>query len=759
MTKNSSRGEFNTFVGGLVTEASALNFPEQAARDIENFELNKDGTINRRPGFGFEQNFQYIDSEVDTVSIVNGGFSSYVWEDPAGQSGEKILVLQCDDKLKFYSLNATTVSLEGFIAEVTFPATDRTLNKGSYAAVDGKLVITTGDTVVYLVTYSPLVPSFAITSFALKTRDIWGLSVTATDDNPNARPASGTSHLYNLYNQSWAVPRNISAAGFALTDVAANILATYGYYPADTDIVWQAMIVVPNGSNTIEVFDPATYRSTLNESSGISRGFFIIDLLSRGASRSAAVVANKAAFSQATLATLTTVADTTSQGATVVCEYSGRIFYAGFGPTTSGDARSPDLSSYIAFSRLIRNSTDFSKCYQEGDPTSRETSDVVDTDGGLIRISGATNIRRMIVQGRNLIVIADNGVWAIEGGSDFGFSASNYKVDKISTFGGVNSDSVISDGSKTYFWAEDSIYVIQRNELGDLIYQSISEERIASFYNEITTLSKISSKGIYDKVSKKLRWIYSTDGLFSAGTDTKELVFDLNIGAYYKNTITNLAGTAVLDLFTSSPFVTELIGDAVFAGVERVFVGLDDVFTEANEVTDNLQTVKYIAGVDNGVTVDLTIAWFNRSDFSDWEPVDNVGVDAKAYLLTGNITAADSSIHKQTPLLVVHMTRTENAINSEFELARQSGCFVRTLWGFANSINSNKFSPLFQVYRYRRPYFSEAPGPYDNGFELVTTRNKLRGRGRAFSLYMETEPMKDCKIVGWNLSVNGNTVA
>lgn len=761
MTKNSSRGEFKSFVGGLVTEASVLNFPEQAARDINNFILNRDGSISRRPGFGFEQNFDYIDSLADTSEVESGLVSSYVWEDPAGQSGEKYILFQSNDLLLFYDLNKASVSLDGFINSVTLPAVNKNLNKASYASVDGKLVIATGDPEVYLVTYDTVTTTFSVDAFSLQTRDLWGVSYPPTDNDPTFHPrVYDARHVYNLYNQSWAVPRYLTAP-VILGDASRQLfLSAIAEYPSDSETVWLGMGVVPTASGIPrEKFDNVAYRGLINTTFYSSKGSFIIDLLDRGASREAAIAANSLKYPVMHLTTFSTVEDLTERGASVVCEYSGRVFYAGFGPTTNGDVRSPDLSSYVAFSRLVRNSNDFGKCYQEGDPTSNDSADVVDTDGGLIRISGAINIRRMIVQGKNLMVIADNGVWAIEGGSDFGFSATNYRVDKISTFGGVNSDSVISDGSKTYFWAEDSIYVLLRNELGDLIYQSLSEATIASFYNSIPITSKVNSKGIYDKVAKKLRWIYQEDSMFVDGTVTNELVFDLVLNAFYKNTITNLGSTAILDVFASSPFVTELIGDAVFADVDRVFVGLDDVFIEANEITDNIQTVKYVAGVNTGGSVKLAIGWYNQADFSDWGSVDGAGLDAAAFIMTGSYTAGDSSIHKQTPVLVVHMTRTEDSINSDFEISRESSCKVRTMWDFANSINSKKFSPLFQVYRYRRAYFSDAPGEYDNGFEVVTTRNKLRGRGRAFSMYMETEPEKDCKIIGWNLSVNGNSIA
>jgi hypothetical protein len=47
----------------------------------------------------------------------------------------------------------------------------------------------------------------------------------------------------------------------------------------------------------------------------------------------------------------------------------------------------------------------------------------------------------------------------------------------------------------------------------------------------------------------------------------------------------------------------------------------------------------------------------------------------------------------------------------------------------------------------------------DNGFEIISSRNKIRGRGRAIALYMETEPGKDCHILGWNITLNGNPTA
>lgn len=760
MTKKSARGEFKSFVKGLITEASPLNFPEQAAKEIENFELNKDGSLQRRRGFGFEDGWAYINTFLSASDIEEGLMSAYIWDDPAGQAGEKYLVVQTGATVRFFNLSAEIVTAGGYMGQISLPSTNLVLNSSSYASVDGKLIIATGDALVYLVTYNTTASTFSITNFRLKTRDLWGLSYTGSDNDPSARPGGlVNSHFYNLYNQGWAIPRLVTTTAYA--DPAQTVFNAFGFYPGDTDTVWSGMITVPDGSTPKETFSASAFRENLNASGGISKGAFIIDLLERGPSRVAAIASNKASWSQAHLSALPTpVADRTLKGASVVSEFAGRVFYAGFGPTTEGDVRSPDLSSFIAFSRLVRNTNDFGKCYQEGDPTSRETSEVVDTDGGLIRVSGATGIRKLVVSGKNLLVFAENGVWSIEGGSDYGFTASNYKVDKVSSFGAISADSVVSDGSKVYYWAADSVYRVFRSKIGDLTYESISESTIESFYEFILATQKSKAKGVYDKITKKIRWLYPEGAIFSGSSETKELVFDLVLGSWSLNTVYNLSNAVILGHFISSPFITTSAFEAVVVGPDEVFSGAEEVSIDEVEITSDLQSLKYVALVETGGSIKMTIGWYKDTQYKDWRDVNNIGKDAFGFILTGAMTAGDSAVSKQTPILIMHMTRTEKSIDEDFELENKSGCLMRTAWDWANSAYSKKWSPLFQVYRYRRHFMPVfVPGVYDNGFELVTSRNKLRGRGKALAIYMETEPTKDCRIVGWSLSLNGNEIA
>ena len=44
--------EFNTFVGGILTEANPINYPKGFTLDEQNFILERDGTRRRRRGYG-----------------------------------------------------------------------------------------------------------------------------------------------------------------------------------------------------------------------------------------------------------------------------------------------------------------------------------------------------------------------------------------------------------------------------------------------------------------------------------------------------------------------------------------------------------------------------------------------------------------------------------------------------------------------------------------------------------------------------------
>jgi hypothetical protein len=85
--------EFNTFVGGIITEANPLTFPPNAALDINNYALNKTGSISRRLGIDFEVDHVEIDSGVSTGASGEAAINSFSWNNVGGNPALRIVVV------------------------------------------------------------------------------------------------------------------------------------------------------------------------------------------------------------------------------------------------------------------------------------------------------------------------------------------------------------------------------------------------------------------------------------------------------------------------------------------------------------------------------------------------------------------------------------------------------------------------------------------------------------------------------------------
>lgn len=807
MVKPVQKAEISSFVKGLITEASPLNFPADASRAEENFILNIDGSRSRRLGIDFEDGYAIRDTGMTPATLATAAVSSFKWLNAGNNADNEFVVVQFGNKIDVYDTSKTSISADGYIGTVVLNVGSSTI-KFSYSVVDGYLIIAAGTEEIHIIEYTN--SSLVYTTTRLQVRDHWGLPDLEGNDL-NVRPIFLTNeHLYNLQNQGWGIPRKDKDGNLIDPIDYFSVRNTYStrekietfipdldpegnpYPDGDGGISghWETSIIIKNfgitsyPSNAEVVYTGLQHQPILegvsyermftnlyDEVIGLevpaSKGYFIIDAIRRGSSRMDAFEANKVKFPALTKTLATLPADYTTSGATVVNEYAGRVFYAGFGgEIIGGSEKSPNLASFILFTQLVQNKTDLNKCYQVGDPTSRENSDVVDTDGGYIRISGLKKIYGMVTQDNCMFVIADNGVWKVLGGGDYGFSATNYSTDKISSFGCNNADSIVVVNDQVLFWGEAGIFSISKDQYGDWKVANISETTIQKHFDNIDITDRMNAVGIYDDFDKKVRWMYNQDTDTFNNNIVYELVLNPQIGAFSLTKFYNLDVTTpeVMEYIPSASFVAGDSFDSVVVNDTQVVVGSDNVVLDSVLRTEGLQAIKYVTlhGMVGG-NKGYTFSQYKDTTFHDWKSVDGVGVDAKAYVLTGTITASDSSIFKQVPYLILHMLKTENGmevVDGQTVPANQSSCLVRSQWDWANSFHSGKWSNLFQAYRYRRPYLATSIiDPYDNGFETVVTKNKLRGRGRALSLYFETEEGKDCKILGWNLSLTGNGLA
>lgn len=211
--------------------------------------------------------------------------------------------------------------------------------------------------------------------------------------------------------------------------------------------------------------------------------------------------------------------------------------------------------------------------------------------------------------------------------------------------------------------------------------------------------------------------------------------------------------------------IATTIIDNVSAGVDNVTSnsGVDNVIISSVVRSRGDRKTKYLAilpSVQNAPlsTYSFTYSYFKDPDFLDWFTANERGTDANAFLITGQETMQDTQRAKKVTYLTMHMERTETGFTGSDPLIpiNESSVKVESRWEWANSNVSGRFGKEFQAYRLNRNYIPDSSTDlFDYGFEVVTTRNKLRGKGRALSLKFSTEPGKDFKLLGWATNITG----
>lgn len=767
MPRQAAPIEQTTFARGLITEASPLTFPPDASVDEKNFIILRDGTRRRRLGLDFETDYASIDSGVVPTASNKVVTSSFNWNNAGGDPDSYVSVVQIGPVLKFFDPMQLPVSGNLIYTYDTGVSNEEFL---SFTVVDGVLVVATGEKEILTFSYSD--GTITQSTVTLKVRDLFGTEdYSGSDDLTSGsglyiRPSSLTdNHRYNLRNQSFNVPR-LQITGAISEDTLSSFTAFYGTFPSNSDAVHYNLYPNPLASDkTVERFFPGDLLSNPPGSFPAAKGYFIIDALERGPSREVEYAKLLSEFSELTYPLTSLSADTTPGGASSVEEYSGRVWYAGFsGSVIDGDEKSPKLSSYVMFSQLVEDPSDIAKCYQEADPTSAEASEIVATDGGFIRLAGAYGIVGMKSMGDSLMVIAANGVWRIFGG-DTGFSATDYVVEKITNRGCSSPNSIIVAGNTMLYLANDGIYSVAPNEYGDYAATNLTLNTIQSYYDDISTTDKLYAYGTYDSFTQKAMWLFGNNLISTE--PVIELVLDIPLGAFYPIELASISGNRPrpVCMLTVPPFKTGQVQDSVTVGGISVESATDPVVVTSTTLEEGFRELVYITLLDDSVSGSLqfTVSSYTDTSFLDWYTYDSVGIDAAAYLVTGYLTGGDTQRKKDINYLTIHFVRTEDGFEDDgfggLTPTNPSGCKIQTQWEWTNSANSNRWGKEFQAYRYKRLYLpSDINDPYDTGHLVITTKNRLRGRGRALSMLMKTEAGKDCRILGWAMiaGVAGN---
>lgn len=728
---------YNTFVKGLVTEASPLTYPENASIDEENFVLNRDGSRQRRLGLDYEDSY-VLSSNIATTTFSDLAVTSHEWRNAANNGLYNFAVIQTGATLRFYSLSASSISagVKSFTIDLTTYKTSFATNIGSQpiqvSAGKGFLFVVSKDTDPFYVEYNPTADTISTTRITLKQRDFLGLSDGyTTDEQPTALT---DAHKYNLLNQGWD------------TTKIGTYFTSQAKYPSNAQI-WML------GKDTSDNFDAALLVKQYVGNTPAPKGHFILDTYSRDRTTASGVP------------NLTTEIE--EHRPTTTAFYAGRVWYAGVqskvntGPTINGD---------IYFSQILVDPSYAGLCYQQSDPTSEEISDILDTDGGIIRIPEIENVIELVPIRNALVVIASNGVWQISGATDAGFLATSYQVIKITDVGAIAADTVVAVENKAFYWAESGIYLLTPDEVsGTLVAKNLTETTIQTLYLDISSVGKLYATANYDATARRVTWLYNDSDSYTGATykykyDT-ELVFDLVLGSWSKYTISSLASLSpyVAGYITTPSFnVLSNAFNVVVGGVQVQVSAVNVTLTETYQA-EGLVSSKYLVvkPQSGGTNSKITFGLYNNTTFMDWKTADGTGITYSSYLVTGYELFGDIMRKKDVVYLVTHFNKTETGFTQTgdaLNLISPSSCMIQYRWDWSDHTNSGKWGTAFQAYRFLRNYIPDnVNDPFNYGYSVIVTKNKIRGTGKALSFYIYSETGKDLQLLGWSVLAGGGT--
>ena len=708
MPQSLNQKSVNNFIRGLITEAGEMTFPDGASVDELNCDLRRDGSRRRRLGVETEtgnvlSSFTVVDSEI---------ISTGDWVNVAGNADLEFLVVQKGARLYFYNKANLPNSGQLESGSVNLASYEHAGSSGAetvkcqFTSIKGNLVVSSPAIEALAIEYNVSAQTFSVTQINFLVRDFEWQGDTSTYYNDDSTPSQ--NRKYDAKNAGW------DAGNGAPTDLTKRL--THPWY---------------SGKDADGDYDATEFNRIYSGTTLTGNGHFILDFFSK----------NRASVSG--LSGLTKPTDPEPNRFRCVEAFSGRVFYAGL--ESSANAGS------ILFSGLIETTDDLGKCHQVNDPTAEFLSDLLDTDGGVIKIPDAVKIQKLYAFQSSLFVFADNGVWQITG-VDGVFTASSYSVNRVSRVGLLQPDTFVSADGVPFWWSRFGIHTLQSDPVsGQGQEQNLTINTIQNFWDSIDSDSKLKVTATFDGINKRIYWAYPDDNETVESKLNNFLILDIPLQAFYPWRIEDEASNT--DCVVGLAFYSGYGASNLELDV-RTNSGVDDVVTSAGDDVVSEQISTFNTGdpaivllIRDGATNKLTMGGFTSIGFLDWGSVNYV-----SYAETGYDFIGDAILKKSAPYLVAYCRLTETGFTGNetigYTSVRPSGLTVSSSWDF----NEN-FSTPQQLYRKKFPVVVDPNNlnEYNYPEDVITSRVKVRGTGRSMRLRYESEQGKDFQLIGWGM--------
>lgn len=704
MQRNAANFIEQNFVNGLVSEATALNFPENACTSASNVIFKETGEVSRRLGYNYE-----LDYVARAVTRSQSAIVQYEWKAAGGNGDVIFIVSQIGGTLYFSRAtandslsrgdHATTIALSTFTVA---GAPDVASEPCGFSSGKGFLFVTHRYCEPFYVSYTGSTNTLTAAQITIKVRDFEGVEDSLANET---RPGTlSDAHEYNLCNQGWAEnQKNSSGTTVNPMDHYFTITAKY---PSNAQQWW----VMKSAS---EEFSPVSFADSFSVgNTAAPKGHYILTWFNTDRSGADTRIGTATERTASFYRPRTTAF------------FAGRVWYAGvdFG----------EYTGEIYFTQIIERTEQLGQCYQANDPTSEILSDLLDSDGGLVRVLDIGTVHKLFATQRALLVFASNGVWSISGSDVTSFKASDYSIKKISSVSVPSGLSFVDVLGSPIFWTEEGIWTVTY-EGGDFQVVSISDKKIKQYFNDIPRSSKAYAKGAFNTSERIVQWLFSST---QPGTIDERynydsiLVLNTITGAFYPWTISSTTKkvngiiTAISPAYSA---VVDISGNVVVDGSGNAVIAV----TGSEPARFKYFVTKNVAG--STYNSYWALAW--NSAYLDWAE-DGENYDFPSTFISGYRVHADGNKDFQSNYVTFVCTDETG-----------SSAFAQAVWDYSNSNSSKKWSTAQQVY-------NSTPTFRDYRIRKI----KMRGWGKSLQFRITSATGLPFNIVGWSVFETANAL-
>ena len=427
-----------------------------------------------------------------------------------------------------------------------------------------------------------------------------------------------------------------------------------------------------------------------------------------------------------------------SVGPTACTSFAGRIWYAGI--------PDPEWADTVFFSQVSLKPATFPLCHQKQDPTDEYFNQLKDDDGGTIIIPNLGRVTQMLATRNAVLIFSTNGVWEISGGRG-GFSATSYSVRKITDIGCTSPYSPILVENSVIYTGPNGIIALTPNQYTGLLEDAKMSDVIEPTWNAIPATEQRRVQTAYDDAKNRVYFLYRDNAYDTGYTSLAHgynfaLVWDMKNQGWYRLHFDDTASKAIISMFAIS---------------------------EADSSESN-QKIKFQC---QQTTTTVDTCDMNQTDY-----VDFTGSESPLpYLVTGWDTSYGFQNRKQAPIVHVYNRRTTTAWvdagGGDWSEVNPASTLMTPFWDWTDSVEwddydtpttqqpwsaqagnygiSGKIGKQVETARPLRSFTPLAAGNVD-GYPVIATRHKVRGRGRSLSMRFDGQATKDSHLLGFTVN-------